>query len=115
MSSATVTQPLISTTAWRTHRNPKSISFDTPSLHSFGYSDIVAEVYPLVNMKSLFRARIILVVTEDQVQRMRKLEDDVVLRFRNAVKLMNDIQNVQELDLHSDTIEVSFLILFSLV
>ncbi|KAL1211456.1 F-box/LRR-repeat protein [Cardamine amara subsp. amara] len=111
VSSATVTKLLISSAGWRTLRNPKSVSFDTPSLLSFSYSDIVAEDYPLVNMKSLFKARIILVVTDEQVERIRKpitdlSEDDAVLRFHNAVKLMNGIQNVQELHLHSDTIEV---------
>ncbi|EOA30731.1 hypothetical protein CARUB_v10013870mg [Capsella rubella] len=91
--------------------NPKSISFDTPNLLSFVYSDYVAEDYPLVNMKNLSFARIALRVDDYQIKRVRAqnndlLEHDVVLHFGNVVKLMNGIQNVQELHLCPDILEV---------
>ncbi|XP_010512120.1 PREDICTED: F-box/LRR-repeat protein At3g58930-like [Camelina sativa] len=92
--------------------NPKSISFDTPSLLYLNYADLVAEDYPLVNMGKLFEARInLMLATEDQVKRVRApnhdlLEGDIVLKFGNAVKLMNGIKNVQKLSLTADTLEV---------
>ncbi|CAH8259110.1 unnamed protein product [Arabidopsis lyrata] len=112
VSCATLTnQLLLCSTGSKTSRNPKSVSFDTPNLLSLAYSDLVAEDYPLVNMKSLFKARIILGVDEDQIARIRApsnylSDDDVVRRFGNVVKLMKGIQNVQQLHLHSDTLEV---------
>ncbi|EOA30484.1 hypothetical protein CARUB_v10013608mg [Capsella rubella] len=111
VSSATLTKLLLSATGSEASRKPKSVSFDTPNLLSLAYSDSVAEDYPLVNMKSLFKARIILAVDEDQIEQIRApnnylSDDDVVLRFGNVVKLMKGIQNVQQLHLHSDTLEV---------
>ncbi|KAG7629833.1 F-box domain [Arabidopsis suecica] len=91
--------------------NPKSISFDTPNLLSFVYTDFVAEDYPLVNMKNLSLARLALRANDDQIKRVRGpnndlLEYDVVRHFGNVVKLMNGIQNVQELHLCPDTLEL---------
>uniref|UniRef100_A0A0D3C188 FBD domain-containing protein n=1 Tax=Brassica oleracea var. oleracea TaxID=109376 RepID=A0A0D3C188_BRAOL len=96
--------------------NPKSVSFDTPNLLSLSYYDLVAEDYPLVNMKKLVEATISLIVTDAQIKRLREpnngelLEDgdegDVVLHFGNVVKLINGIENVQTLSLTSDTLEV---------
>ncbi|KAG7575785.1 F-box domain [Arabidopsis thaliana x Arabidopsis arenosa] len=91
--------------------NPKSISFDTPNLLSFVYTDFVAEDYPLVNMKNLSLARLALIANDDQIKRVRGpnndlLEHDAVRHFGNVVKLMNGIQNVQELHLCPDTLEV---------
>ncbi|XP_010505483.1 PREDICTED: F-box protein At3g03040-like [Camelina sativa] len=111
VSSASITSLAINATGFTSYQNPKSISFDTPSLLHFGYSDLVAQDYPLVNMKNLLSARIILAVTNEQVKRIRLpndelLEGDVVLKFGNVVKLMNGIQHVQDLHLHSDTLEV---------
>jgi hypothetical protein len=100
--------------------NPKSISFDTPNLLSFVYTDFVAEDYPLVNMKNLSLARLALRANDDQIKRVRGpsndlLEYDVVRHFGNVVKLMNGIQNVQELHLCPDTLEVRFSVLFFLL
>ncbi|XP_010463747.1 PREDICTED: F-box protein At3g03040-like [Camelina sativa] len=111
VSSASIKRLAINATGFRSYPNPKSISFDTPSLLYFGYSDLVAEDYPLVNMKNLVSARIILAVTNEQAKRIRVpndelLEGDVVLKFGNVVKLMNGIQHVQELHLYFDTLEV---------
>ncbi|XP_010485636.1 PREDICTED: F-box/LRR-repeat protein At3g03030-like [Camelina sativa] len=111
VSCATLNKLLLSATGPKACRKPKSVSFDTPNLLSLAYSDCVAEDYPLVNMKSLLKARIILGVDEDQIERIRApsnslSDDDVVLRFGNVVKLIKGIQNVQELHLHSDTLEV---------
>ncbi|KAF8082912.1 hypothetical protein N665_0800s0009 [Sinapis alba] len=96
--------------------NPMSVSFDTPNLHVLSYYDLVAEDYPLVNMKKLFHATINLIVTDKQVKRLREPnnelleeEDDegnVFLHFGNVVKLMNGIQNVQKLSFTADTLEV---------
>ncbi|XP_010417389.1 PREDICTED: F-box protein At3g03040-like [Camelina sativa] len=108
VSSATLTNLLISGFP---PENLKSISFDAPNLISLFYSDFVAEDYPLVNMKNLSQARIVLRANDDQIKRLRGpnnvlLEDDVVHHFGNVVKLMNGIQNVRELHLCPDTLEV---------
>ncbi|ESQ44188.1 hypothetical protein EUTSA_v10005926mg [Eutrema salsugineum] len=101
-------------------QNPKSFSFDTPSLLYLNYSEFVAEDYPLVNMEKLLEARINLMVSDDQIKRVRApdsdwLEDDeddedgegdVVQKFGNVVKLMNGIHHVQRLQLPPDTLEV---------
>ncbi|XP_023638416.1 F-box protein At3g59000 isoform X2 [Capsella rubella] len=92
-----------------------TFSFDTPSLVYFFYSDYVAEDYPLVKMENLREARIFLLVTDDEIERLRApnndwLEDDmddVVPRFQHVGKLMNGIRNVEYLDLSSDTLECS--------
>ncbi|CAH8269100.1 unnamed protein product [Arabidopsis lyrata] len=115
MSSASLRKLSIHGTGVEEFENPKSISFDTPSLLYLNYSDLVAEDYPLVKMGKLFQARINLIVkNEDQIKRIREpnndlLEDDegdVVLQFGNVVKLMNGIQNIQKLYLTADTLEV---------
>jgi len=98
-----------------------TMSFDTPSLVYFCYSDYVAKDYPLVNMENLLEARIKLLLTDDQVERAREPnndgveadEDDVVLQFANVGKLMNGIRNVQYLVFSANTLEVSFLFFFS--
>ena len=117
MSSASLRKLSILGTGCEDYVNPKSISFDTPSLLYLNYSDLVAEDYPLVNMGKLLEARINLIVKDDQIKRVREpnndlLQDDagnVVLQFGNVVKLMNGIQNIQILYLTADTLEVSSL------
>ncbi|CAH2065368.1 unnamed protein product [Thlaspi arvense] len=111
VSSSTLKKMTFHTTGMRKIQNPKSVSFDTPNLRFLAYSDFSAEDYPLVRMEKLDVARIALSVTNDQTKRIRAasnglLKDDVVLRFRNVVKLMNGIKNVHELQLHPDTMEV---------
>ncbi|XP_010463745.1 PREDICTED: F-box protein At3g03040-like [Camelina sativa] len=101
VSSATLTTLHI--TGFRA-QNPKSISFDTPNLRSFVYTDFVAEDYPLVNMKNLTFARIALRTNGDQIKQVRLPNND--RNFGNVVKLMNGIQNVQELHLCPDTVEL---------
>ncbi|CAA7016730.1 unnamed protein product [Microthlaspi erraticum] len=86
--------------------NPDSISFDTPSLLYLDYSDIVADDYPLVNMKKLLEARVSLVESDARFRAQDNdlLEDDDVAV--PVVKLMNGILNVEKLHLDSDTLEV---------
>ncbi|ESQ38155.1 hypothetical protein EUTSA_v10028613mg [Eutrema salsugineum] len=94
--------------------SPKTVSFDTPSLLCLSYFDVVAEDYPLVNMKKLVQASLSLIVTDDLIKRVREPnndllegeEDNVVFQSGNVVKLMIGIQNVQKLSLNSDTLEV---------
>ncbi|KFK35131.1 hypothetical protein AALP_AA5G241700 [Arabis alpina] len=115
VSSASLKKLIIESNGWSEHFvNPKSISFDTPSLVYFEYSDLVAEDYPKVNLTNLVMARIDLQLTEDQIDRGRDpnidgLEDDgdnVFLRFGNAGKLFSGVKNVQKLYLSSDSLEV---------
>ncbi|KFK35140.1 hypothetical protein AALP_AA5G243400 [Arabis alpina] len=91
--------------------NPNSISFDTPSVVYFVYYDLVAEDYPKVNLTNLVKAKLDLVLSEYQIERIRAanidlLEDDVFLRFGNVWKLISGIRNVRLLTLSSDTLEV---------
>ncbi|KAH0850012.1 hypothetical protein HID58_095871 [Brassica napus] len=97
-----------------------SATLRTMSLHGTGYYDLVAEDYPLVNMKKLCDATINLILTDKQVKRLREpnnefgeeeedeVEDEgnVLVNFGNVVKLMNGIQNVQKLSFTADTLEV---------
>jgi hypothetical protein len=91
-----------------------TFSFDTPSLVYFCYSDYAAEDYPVVKMENLREARIFLLVTDNEIERVRLpindgLEDamdNVVLRFGHVGKLMNGIRNVEYLELSADTLEV---------
>ncbi|KAG7566516.1 FBD domain [Arabidopsis suecica] len=111
VSSASLRKLSILGTGCEDYVNPKSISFDTPSLLYLNYSDLVAEDYPFVKMGKLCEARINLIVKDDQIKRVRDpnndlLEGDVVLQFGNVVKLMNGIQNIQTLYLTADTLEV---------
>nr|VDD12644.1 unnamed protein product [Brassica oleracea] len=107
---------------WDDFENPKSFSFDAPNLLFLNYSELVPEDYPVVNMGKLLEAHINLMVTDEQMKRVREPnhdllegddEGDVVLHFGNVVKLINGIENVQTLSLTSDTLEVSFCILLS--
>ncbi|KAG7561382.1 F-box domain [Arabidopsis thaliana x Arabidopsis arenosa] len=109
VSSASLRKLSIWTTGCEDFSNPKSISFDIPSLVYFAYCDIVAEDYPKVNLTNLVEARISLLLTEDQIKRRRapnNNEDDVLLRLRNGWKLMSGIRNVQKLYISLDTLEV---------
>ncbi|CAA7024412.1 unnamed protein product [Microthlaspi erraticum] len=100
--------------------NPSSVSFDLPNLLFLIYFDMVAEDYPVVNMKSLVDASINLQVDDGVVKRLREpnndlLEEDdvpdaVLLHFGNVVKLINGIQHVQRLSFNTDTLEVLALI-----
>ncbi|CAH8269101.1 unnamed protein product [Arabidopsis lyrata] len=112
VSSASLRKLSIWTTGCEDFSNPKSISFDIPSLVYFAYCDIVAEDYPKVNLTNLVEARISLLLTEDQIKRRRAPnsdEDDVLLRLRNGWKLMSGIRNVQKLYISLDTLEVLYL------
>uniref|UniRef100_A0A1J3J556 F-box/LRR-repeat protein n=1 Tax=Noccaea caerulescens TaxID=107243 RepID=A0A1J3J556_NOCCA len=93
--------------------NPKSISFDTPNVFYLNYSGLVADDYPVVKMRSLFVARINLMLSEDHIERIRAPDDVLlengevfVLRFVNVLSLMYGIRNVQILTLLGDTLEV---------
>lgn len=75
--------------------------------------------YPVVNMGKLLEAQInLMVVTDEQMKRVREPNDDLlegddeVLQIGNVGKLMNGIRNIQRLTLSSDTLEVSFLFFY---
>ncbi|XP_018440703.1 F-box/LRR-repeat protein At3g58930 [Raphanus sativus] len=117
VSSASLRTLSLHATGCEEYENPTRVSFDTPNLNVLSYYDLVAQDYPLVNMKKLIHATINLIVTDKQVKRLREpnnelLEDEdddegnVVVHFGNVVKLMNGIQNVQQLSFTADTLEV---------
>ncbi|XP_048596518.1 F-box/LRR-repeat protein At3g58930-like [Brassica napus] len=120
VSSATLRTMSLHGTGCEEFVNPTSVSFDTPNLRVLSYYDLVAEDYPLVNMKKLCDATINLILTDKQVKRLREpnnefweeeedeVEDEgnVLVNFGNVVKLMNGIQNVQKLSFTADTLEV---------
>ncbi|KFK30732.1 hypothetical protein AALP_AA6G020000 [Arabis alpina] len=106
VSSATLGKLFISAFGMESFENPKNVSFDTPNLRSFTYSDLVAENYPLVNMEKLCDAVIGFIVTPKQIKQIRKPNDDAVLRFGNVLKLMNGIKNVTMLRLNANTLEL---------
>ncbi|CAL9245837.1 unnamed protein product [Arabidopsis halleri] len=109
VSSASLRKLTICATGCKDFSNPKSISFDIPSLVYFDYSDMVAEDYPKVNLTNVVEARISLLLDEDQFKRARAPnndEDDVLLCLRNGWKLMSGIRNVQKLYISLDTLEV---------
>lgn len=116
VSSASLRKLSLDCSGCRGFVNPRSVSFDTPNLVSLEYYDLVAEDYPLVNMGKLLEARICLMITDDQVKRVREpnndlLEaDDEVLKFGNVVKLFSGIKNVQKLTLPSDSLVVSTIL-----
>ncbi|XP_019089372.1 PREDICTED: F-box/LRR-repeat protein At1g52650-like, partial [Camelina sativa] len=88
-----------------------TFSFDTPSLVYFCYSEFAAKDYPVVKMEKLFEARISLLVTEEQIERARAanndlVEDDVVLRLVNVGNLIKGMRNVRCLNLSANTLEV---------
>ncbi|XP_010513750.1 PREDICTED: putative F-box protein At3g58950 [Camelina sativa] len=86
----------------------KSISFDTPRLVYFDYSDYVAEDYPKVNLTNVVEALLNLRLTEDQYRQARAArddQDDVLLRFRNVWKLLSGLRAVQKLYLSCYTLE----------
>ncbi|AEE79849.1 putative protein [Arabidopsis thaliana] len=88
-SDATVSSASLKTLKIDSSVGSGSFSFDTPNLVYLGYSDFVAEDYPLANFQNLFEARINLVVTKDQIERARAPnngwleddEDDIALRL----------------------------------
>ncbi|KFK35125.1 hypothetical protein AALP_AA5G239800 [Arabis alpina] len=112
-------ETVVSSASLKTLRIKSSVgygtfSLDTPNLDYLGYSDYVAEDYPLANLISLSVANINLHVTEDQIERERApnhdlleaYEDDFALRLGNVAKLMNGIRNVQNLHFTSSTLDV---------
>ncbi|EOA18249.1 hypothetical protein CARUB_v10006741mg, partial [Capsella rubella] len=92
-----------------------ALSFDTPSLVYFCYSDLVAKNYSVAKMENLFEARISLCVNLEDIARARSphnilLEDDEdnnndIIRFSNVWNLMNGIRNVPCLVLSPNTLE----------
>ncbi|CAA0387330.1 unnamed protein product [Arabidopsis thaliana] len=109
VTSASLRKLSIFTIGCENFSNPKSISFDIPSLVYFEYYDMVAEDYPKVNLTSVVEARISLLLDQDQIKRgsaPNNDEDDVLLRLRNGWKLMSGIRNVQKLYISLDTLQV---------
>lgn len=85
--------------------NPDSVTFDTPNLVYFEYSDHVSEKYEIVNFDSLVEASIGLRMTCDQ-QALASYGDLV----GNATDPLKKISNVQILYLFANTLEVCILI-----
>ncbi|CAA7016729.1 unnamed protein product [Microthlaspi erraticum] len=94
--------------------HPSSISFDTPNLVSFTYTDLAAEDYPKVNLANVVEANIDLQLTDDLDERARAPNidgegDGYLKRFGNVWKLFTGMKNVRELHLSSDTFEVLYI------
>ncbi|KAG7566520.1 F-box domain [Arabidopsis suecica] len=108
VSSTSLRKLTIYACGFEDFKNPKSISFDTPSLVFLDYSDFVAEDYPKVNLANLVEARLNLILSDDQIELIRAPndEDEVFLRLRNVWKLMSGIRNVQKLYFSADTLEL---------
>ncbi|ESQ44157.1 hypothetical protein EUTSA_v10006415mg [Eutrema salsugineum] len=93
------------------NENPKSVSFDTPNLTYFEYSDIIADKYPKVNFASLVEASLDLQMTHDQINKAKFSEDgpvdlEVGTMVGNATDLLMGIRNVKTLYLSDNTLEV---------
>ncbi|XP_010512155.1 PREDICTED: F-box/LRR-repeat protein At3g59210 [Camelina sativa] len=87
--------------------NPKSVSFDTPNVVYFEYSDNIALKYPKVNFDSLVEASICIRLTNDQKANVRYVSDvdEETDMVGNAMNLVMGICNVKTLYLSCDTLE----------
>ncbi|XP_023638785.1 putative F-box/FBD/LRR-repeat protein At3g59240 isoform X2 [Capsella rubella] len=81
-------------------RSLDSVSFDTPNLVYFGYSDYLANKYVIVNFDSLVEASIGIQMTRDQCAHAS--HGDLVV---NATELFMGISNVQILNVSADTLQ----------
>ncbi|CAN7128711.1 unnamed protein product, partial [Brassica rapa subsp. narinosa] len=93
------------------YENPKSVSFDTPNLVYFEYSDAIADEYPKANFASLVEASLDLRMTHEQICKVKFSEDDLVTPEEgslvgNATVLLMGICNVKKLYLSDNTLEV---------
>ncbi|KAJ4884997.1 FBD-like domain family protein [Raphanus sativus] len=91
--------------------NPKSVSFDTPNLVYFEYSDAIADTYPKVDFASLGEASLDLRMTHEQICKAKFSEDDLFKEEEgtmvgNATVLLMGICNVKKLYLSDNTLEV---------
>ncbi|KAF3527189.1 hypothetical protein F2Q69_00049483 [Brassica cretica] len=91
--------------------NPKSVSFDTPNLVYFEYSDAIADTYPNVNFPLLVEASLDLRMTHEQIGQAKLSEDDIAKEKEgtmvgNATVLLMGICNVKKLYLSDNTLEV---------
>ncbi|KAG7634969.1 FBD domain [Arabidopsis suecica] len=88
-------------------RNPKSVSFDTPNVVYFEYSDNIANKYPKVNFDSLVEASIGIRMTKVQKANARYVSDvdEETEMVGNATDLLMGICNVKTLYLSYDTLE----------
>lgn len=87
-------------------RAPQSISFHTPNLLYFDYSDDVANLYPTLDFVSLTGARIRLQTT---VEENYEEEEEAVVAPADASALFLGINRVKTLYLFSDTVEVCLI------
>ncbi|VVA92988.1 unnamed protein product [Arabis nemorensis] len=89
--------------------SPKSVTFDTPALVHFEYSDTIALKYEKLNFDSLVEASLNLRVGYEEVG-IVELPDQEPLRVHamvgDATELLMGIRNVQILYLSANTIEV---------
>ncbi|KAH0918943.1 hypothetical protein HID58_026603 [Brassica napus] len=88
--------------------NPKSVSFDTPNVVYFKYSDNIAQKYPKLNFDSLVEASIDIRMTNDQKANVRFVSNDDEEEREmvgNATELLMGICNVKTLYLSYDTLE----------
>ncbi|CAG7902993.1 unnamed protein product [Brassica rapa] len=91
--------------------NPKSVSFDTPNLVYFEYSDAIADTYPNVNFPLLVEASLDLRMTHEQIGQAKLSDDDIAKEKEgtmvgNATVLLMGICNVKKLYLSDNTLEV---------
>ncbi|CAN7052396.1 unnamed protein product [Brassica rapa subsp. trilocularis] len=88
--------------------NPKSVSFDTPNVVYFKYSDNIAQKYPKLNFDSLVEASIDIRMTNDQKANVRYVsnnDEEEREMVGNATELLMGICNVKTLYLSYDTLE----------
>ncbi|EOA23943.1 hypothetical protein CARUB_v10017159mg [Capsella rubella] len=87
--------------------NPKSVSFDTPNVVYFEYSDNIARKYPQMNFDSLVEASICTRMTNDQKANARYVSDvdEETEMVGNAMNLLMGICSVKTLYLSCDTLE----------
>ncbi|CAA7016697.1 unnamed protein product [Microthlaspi erraticum] len=91
--------------------NHKSVSFDTPNLVYFEYSDTIADQYPVVKFDSLVEASLDLRMTHEQIRKAKFSNDyffkpDEETMVGNATDLVMGICNVKTLYLSDNTLEV---------
>ncbi|CAH2063573.1 unnamed protein product [Thlaspi arvense] len=84
-----------------------SVSFDTPNVVYFEYSDTIADKYPKVNFDSVVEAHIAIRMTVDQRANAiyRSDGDEETEKVSNATDLLMGICNVKTLHLSDNTLE----------
>jgi hypothetical protein len=85
------------------------VSFNTPNVVYFKYSDTIAQNYPIVNFDSLVEASISIRMTKDQRDSVRNASDvdeEITEMVGNATVFLMGICNVKTLYLSYETLEM---------